>query len=69
MKGFHVYSDRKTVKELSWADYMKMSGKKGYLCGWVDDTDILFIEGDSIIFLSLEQLNKILELNEKESET
>ena len=67
MKHFHVFSDRKTVKELSKEEYMKVSGRKGFLSGWITDTEILFVKGDSIIFLSLEQLQQILDLLAKEA--
>jgi len=55
------------VKELSKEEYMKVSGRKGFLSGWITDTEILFVKGDSIIFLSLEQLQQILDLLAKEA--
>lgn len=66
MKQFHVYGDRKTVKELSLKDYMKMMNQKRFIVGWMTDSEILFVKGGSAIHLSLEQLRKILELNKEE---
>jgi hypothetical protein len=61
MKQFHVLSDGKRVKEISHKEYMEKNGLH-FLCGWIDDKAILFVKGSSIIYLSLEQLDKILEL-------
>lgn len=61
---FHALSDGKTVKKLTWDKYLKISVRSGWLCGWVSEGEILFIKGSSIIYLTLEQLDKILQLKE-----
>lgn len=66
MKYFHVMSDRKTLRELSREDYLKTVGRKNWMLGWIDGKDILFVKNTDVIYFSMEQLQKSLQLNKKE---
>lgn len=63
MKYFHAHADYKTVKQIEAKRYHKIRGRKGWLLGWIDNQDICFVKGSGVIWLSLEQLRKILDLN------
>ncbi len=63
---FHVYADRKTVRELTGQEYNRLSQELGYACAWMDDADIVFVKGSNVNFLSLEQLRQILNAAEKQ---
>jgi len=67
MKYFHLFNDRKTVKEISWEEHRKLvnvgweHSTKKYLLVLVSPSEIGLVYGKSIIWVPVKQLLQVLQ--------
>ena len=53
---FHIPSKTNIPKTISWKAYLKMVGRKGYFCGYVQGKFLCLVKGESVIVLRKLQL-------------
>jgi len=67
MRYFHLFSDRKTVKEISWEEHRKLfntgweNSTKKYLLVLVFPSEIGFVYGQAVIWIPVKQLLQVLQ--------
>ena len=59
MGYYHIYTDGKTVKELSKNQYYRLLMKSQHLLCRTDNGDVGFFDGDSVIYFSVAQLKQL----------
>lgn len=67
MKYYHLFSDRKTVKEISWEEHRKLvntgweHSTKKYLLVLVSPSEMGVVYGRNIIWIPFKQLLQVLQ--------
>jgi len=67
MKYFHLYSDRKTVKEISWEEHQKLvntgweNPTKKYLLIQIARSEIGIVYGQTMVWIPVKQLLQVLQ--------
>ena len=56
---FHIPTRNDTPKQISDEAYLKIVGKKGYFCGYIQGNAICFVKGESVIVVFKRQLDLI----------
>jgi hypothetical protein len=56
---FHIPTRGNLPKRVSNEAYLKMVGRKGYFCGYIQGDAICFVNGDSVIVIRKNQLENI----------
>ncbi len=65
---FHVYADRKTIREIPETEYHRLTQSTASMAAWLDEEGIVFVKLENVIHIPFQQLTQILDANKKPTE-